>query len=216
MLMRTWAGNDAFLDANPNALPAKIDGGLGLDTSIYSDKAANYSIRPLNNQAFEVKHMASNNFAHVSDTLTNVERLSFSDTNIALDIGPSQNAGSVYMLYKAAFNRAPDTVGMGYWIAEKDGGANIVTTIAQGFVNSPEFIAKYGANPSNSSYVNNLYLNVLDRPGEAEGVAYWNAEMNAGRVSKAQALVYFATLPEGAGNVAPLIANGIEYQEWVG
>jgi hypothetical protein len=151
-----------------------------------------------------------------TDQLTNIERLQFSDISLALDVGPAQNAGSVYMLYKAAFNRVPDAVGMGYWIAEKDGGANIVTTIAQGFVDSPEFIAKYGANPSNSSYVNNLYLNVLDRPGEAEGVAYWNAEMNAGRVSKAQALVYFATLPEGAGNVAPLIANGIEYQEWVG
>jgi hypothetical protein len=35
-------------------------------------------------------------------------------------------------------------------------------------------------------------------------------------VSKAQALVQFATLQEGAGIVAPLIANGIQYQEFLG
>ena len=150
-----------------------------------------------------------------TDTLTNIERLKFSDANIALDIAPSQNAGSVYMLYKAAFNRPSDTSGMGYWIFLKDGGANIVTNIAQGFVNSAEFIAKYGANPSNSSYVNNLYQNVLGRAGESGGVAYWTGEMDAGRVNKAQALVQFATLAEGAALVAPLIANGITYTEWM-
>jgi hypothetical protein len=147
---------------------------------------------------------------------SSIERLEFTDINLALDIKPSENAGSVYMLYKAAFNRAPDDGGMGYWLAQKDSGANIVTSIAQGFVNSAEFIGKYGANPTNASYVNNLYQNVLGRAGEAGGVAYWTAEMDAGRVSKAQALVQFATLPEGAGIVAPLIANGIQYQEWVG
>jgi hypothetical protein len=149
-------------------------------------------------------------------TFIDIRRLQFTDTNVALDIGPSQNAGSVYMLYKAAFNRPSDAGGMGYWISLKDGGADIVTSIAQGFVNSAEFIGKYGSNPTNASYISNLYQNVLGRAGEAGGVAYWTGEMNAGRVSKAQALVQFATLPEGAGIVAPLIANGIQYQEWVG
>jgi hypothetical protein len=119
------------------------------------------------------------------------------------------------MLYKAAFNRPSDTSGMGYWISLKDGGSNIITNIAQGFVSSAEFIAKYGANPSNSSYVNNLYQNVLGRAGESGGVAYWTGEMDAGRVNKAQALVQFATLAEGAALVAPLIANGITYTEWM-
>jgi hypothetical protein len=216
MLMRTWAGNDTFWDSNSNALPAKIDGGLGLDTSIYSDKVANYSIRPLSNQSFEVKHTATSSSLKVSDTLTNIERLQFTDTNLALDVGPTQNAGSVYMLYKAAFNRAPDNGGMGYWLAQKDGGADIVTSLAQGFVGSKEFTDKYGTNPSNASYVDKLYQNVLGRAGEAGGVAYWNQELDAGRMSKAAVLVQFATLAEGAANVASLIANGIPYTEFVG
>jgi hypothetical protein len=120
------------------------------------------------------------------------------------------------MLYKAAFNRAPDASGMGYWLAQKDNGSNIVTNIAQGFVNAPEFVAKYGSNPSNASYIDKLYQNVLGRNGEAGGVAYWNQELDAGRISKAAALVQFATLAEGAANVASLIANGIGYTEYLG
>ena len=196
------------------------DGGEGIDTLVFERALSNYSVYPpFKTEAANIIYLSVVTKFPLPievSTFDSIERLKFTDINLALDIKPTENAGSVYMLYKAAFNRAPDNGGMGYWIAQKDGGADIVTSIAQGFVNSPEFIAKYGANPSNSSYVNNLYLNVLGRPGEAEGVAYWNAEMNAGRVSKAQALVYFATLPEGAGNVASLIANGIEYQEWVG
>ena len=148
--------------------------------------------------------------------LTNVERLQFTDTNLALDVGPTQNAGSVYMLYKAAFNRAPDNGGMGYWLAQKDSGKDIVTSLAQGFVGSKEFTDKYGTNPSNASYVDKLYQNVLGRAGESGGVAYWNQELDAGRMSKAAVLVQFATLAEGAANVASLIANGIPYTEYVG
>ena len=189
-----------------------IDGGAGIDTYHAMGRSQQFSYEILRDS---VKLVDLSGLEGI-DTLSNVERIKFYETNIALDIGPSQNAGSVYMLYKAAFNRAPDDGGMGYWIAQKDGGANIVNSIAQGFVNSAEFVGKYGTNPTNASYVNNLYQNVLGRAGEAGGVAYWTGEMDAGRVSKAQALVQFATLPEGAGIVAPLIANGIQYQEWLG
>jgi hypothetical protein len=191
-----------------------LNGENGIDSILINDKASNFLALSSKNSWFlesSVFSLPNQN----QTTLTNIERLKFSDTNIALDIGATQNAGSVYMLYKAAFNRPSDANGMGYWISLKDGGANIVTNIAQGFVNSAEFMAKYGANPTNASYVNNLYQNVLGRAGEAGGVAYWIGEMDTGRVSKAQALVSFATLPEGAGIVAPLIANGIAYAEWI-
>jgi Ca2+-binding RTX toxin-like protein len=197
-------------------------GGNGIDTLIFGRTLSNSIIEPwvLKNDAgspIGLGISVTNKLVpSISVKFLTVERLQFLDTSIALDIAPTENAGSVYMLYKAAFNRPSDVGGMGYWIAQKDSGKNIVTDIAQGFVNSAEFIVKYGTNPTNASYVNNLYQNVLGRSGEAGGVAYWTGEMDAGRVSKAQALVQFATLPEGAGLVAPLIANGIQYQEWLG
>lgn len=189
-----------------------IDGGSGFDTAYYSGQMSRYQ-GSVGDQTI-ISDAATNGDG--VDTLINVERIKFSDVSLALDVASTENAGSVYMLYKAAFNRPSDSSGMGYWIAQKDGGANIVSNIAQGFVNSAEFVSKYGTNPTNFSYVNNLYQNVLGRSGEAGGVAYWTNEMDAGRVSKAEALVQFATLAEGAGNVAPLIANGIQYQEWLG
>jgi len=216
MLMRTWAGNDKFYDTNANASAAHLDGGLGSNTSVYSDKVGNYAITSLGGNGFEVKHAVTNSAPNVDDTIANFSRLVFSDTNIALDIAPTQNAGSVYMLYKAAFNRAAEPGGMGYWLARKDAGDDIVSKLAQGFVDSDEFKGRFGDNPSNASYVDKLYQNVLGRAGEPGGVTYWNQQLDDGLKSKALVLVQFATLAEGAANVAPLIANGIPYTEFLG
>lgn len=216
MLMRTWAGNDTFYDTNANSAAAHLDGGLGLNTSVYSDKAANYSINGLTSDTFEVKHLISNAAPNIDDTLVNISRLKFTDTNIALDIGSTQTAGSAYLLYQAAFNRHPDTPGVGYWIAQLDKGANLVTDVAQAFINSPEFISLYGANPSVSNYVNLLYQNVLHRAGETGGVNYWNNQLNTNNFTRAQVLEYFAASPENVAAVAPDIAHGIQYQQWVG
>ena len=194
-------------------------GGDGLDTLVFQMKFSEATIyTSKTNGAIQTISVIENLplFPVIVNTYSSIERIKFSDLSIAFDILPSQNAGSLYMLYKAAFNRAPDEGGMGYWLAQVDGGKNIVTDIAAGFVKAPEFVAKYGANPSNAFYVDQLYLNVLGRPGEAGGVAYWNQELNTGARSKAEVLVQFATLPEGAALVADLIANGIPYQEWGG
>jgi uncharacterized protein (TIGR01370 family) len=207
----TFNGN-SFSNVPSSLIPKDVvTGGRGLDMGIYETTSNGFVVN-LSSSVASVNNVKYG----ISDTLTNVERLKFTDTNIALDVGPAQNAGSVYMLYKAAFNRAPDASGMGYWLAQKDGGSNIVTNIAQGFVDAPEFVAKYGSNPSNASYVDKLYQNVLGRAGEAGGVAYWNQQLDAGNISKAAVLVQFATLAEGAANVASLIANGIPYTEYVG
>lgn len=145
-----------------------------------------------------------------------ISRVIIDGKNIALDIAPNENAGSVYMLYQATFNRKPDAAGLGYWINAVDKGADITKDVAAAFVKSGEFVAKYGSNPTNASYVNNLYQNVLHRPGEAGGVTYWNKALNDGTVTKAAVLEAFATLPEGASLVAADIASGIAYTQWVG
>jgi len=216
MLMRTWAGNDTFYDINANSAAAHLDGGLGSNTSVYSDKASNYTINSLGVNGFEVKHVVINTAPNVDDTLVNISRLQFSDTTVALDNSPNQTAGSVYMLYQATFNRTPDAGGLGYWIAQVDKGANIITNVAASFVQSPEFMAKYGANPSNASYIDNLYQNVLHRNGDTGGITYWNGQLNTGAATKAFVLEQFSTLAEGAALVAPTIAHGIAYTQWVG
>jgi len=202
--------NDIF---TPGYGKETFDGLGGVNKVVLENARTDYVLTL--NAAAQV-HVAHKINAATDITTANVQRLQFADTMLALDIAPTDNAGSVYMLYKAAFNRAPDASGMGYWLAQKDGGKNIVTDLAQGFVASKEFTDKYGTDPKNASYVDKLYQNVLDRPGESGGVTYWNQELDAGRISKAAVLVQFATLAEGATKVASLIANGIPYTEYVG
>lgn len=222
-LVQGGAGNDTFQGFSGNNY---FDGKGGSNTAIFQSKAANYTVSsttvvdrtdPLGiNQVSATIVTDSVPSRDGVDTLINVQRLQFSDSALALDIGPNQTAGAIYMLYQATFNRTPDAAGLGYWIAQLDKGANIVTNVAAFFVKSQEFIAKYGANPSNSSYVDNLYQNVLHRTGEADGIAYWNSQLDRGVVTKAFVLEQFATLPEGAALVAPTISHGITYTQWVG
>ena len=202
-----------------------VGGTGGINTVIFPNASKGYAINQStgvwdeNTQASDLTGFNINLTTSPSVSLVQVSavhRLQFSDTNIALDIGPTQTAGSVYMLYQATFNRTPDAAGLGYWIAQVDKGANIITSVAATFVTSPEFVAKYGSNPSNASYVDNLYQNVLHRAGESGGVAYWNQQLNTGAATKAFVLEQFATLAEGAALVAPAIAHGIAYQQWVG
>jgi hypothetical protein len=101
-LMRTWAGNDTFKDANANASAAHLDGGLGIDTSVYTGSAKDYSVKALGGGSFEVKRNAlASASPDVDDTLVKVERLQFSDQYLALDL--DGNAGICAKILGAVF-----------------------------------------------------------------------------------------------------------------
>ena len=191
-----------------------LDGGAGVDKAVFTGALADYKLNLANNQAITVTD------AQVTrdgvDTLKNVERLSFSDVSVALDIGKDQTAGSGYMLYKAAFNRTPDVGGLGYWINQMDTGTGY-SSVAQNFVNSAEFKTAFGgSNPSVNTLVTKLYTNVLNRAADTGGIAFWQEKLTTGGWSTADVLGFFSTSAENVTNVTPLIANGISYKEWVG
>ena len=148
----------------------------------------------------------------IRDTLSNVERLQFSDINLALDTDGV--AGQAYRIYEAVLGRTPDLEGLGYWINDMDNGVSL-TTIAQGFIASPEFQGKYGANPSYETYINLLYDNILGRAPDAEGLNYWVSNMQKGVDTPAAVLASFSEGFENKANVAPDIANGIYYTPWI-
>jgi hypothetical protein len=97
------------------------------------------------------------------------------------------NYGKAYRLYRAAFGRAPDKAGLAYWTGVLDNGATLID-VAGGFINSQEFVDFYGATPSNSSFANSLYLNVLHREPDPAGLAYWVNRLDDG-AAKAEVLV---------------------------
>ena len=143
--------------------------------------------------------------------LFNIERLQFTDTNLALDTDGI--AGEAYRIYKAAFDRAPDVKGLGYWINDMDGGTSL-TTVAAGFIASEEFQNRYGAAVSEVDFITLLYANVLDRTPDQSGLDYWINDMKNG-LSRAAVLASFSESAENQRNVSDLIANGIGYTPFI-
>ena len=189
------SGNDAF------------DGDAGLDTVIYTTVRSSYAITKTST-GFTVSGGTDG-----TDTLTHIERLQFSDGNVALDI--DGNAGQVYRLYQAAFDRQPDTAGLGYWINQRDHGATL-EQIASGFINSAEFSNLYGANPTTEQFVTNLYNNVLHRPLDQAGFDYWVNALASGGSTRDQVLAGFSESAENQANVIGIIGNGFDYTQWLG
>ena len=180
-----------------------VDGGTGRDTSSYSGLASDYSIKPNESGTWSVCKNGT-----VNDLLTNVERLKFADTAIALDT--SGVSGQAYRVYKAAFNRTPDLGGLGFWISGMDGGESL-NAVAQGFVNSAEFKTVYGASPTNAQIVTRFYDNVLGRAADSGGYNYWLGILDSGQASVAGVLASFSESPENQAAVIGVIGNGILY-----
>ena len=200
-------GDDILVGGGGND---NIDGGTGLDTAEYSGIRSNYNI--IFDSGLSRGTVTDKFSSDGLDTLTDISRLSFSDINIALDI--TQNPGVAYRLYKAAFDRAPDLVGLGFWIKALDNGETALK-MALEFNSSPEFISLYGANNSNDDYLNLLYNNVLDRNGDAGGHAFWLGHLDAATVTREKLLIDFSESIENKTNVVELIASGIDYTAYV-
>ncbi len=139
--------------------------------------------------------------------IAGASRLHFSDTAIALDI--SGVAAKAYRIYQAAFNRTPDSAGLGYWIKTMDNQAS-VSEVAASFIASAEFRSLYGSNPSDAEFVTRLYSNVLHRAPEGAGYAFWLDSLRQG-VSRAQVLADFSESAENQQQVSSATFAGIRF-----
>ncbi|MFZ6654961.1 DUF4214 domain-containing protein [Undibacterium sp. TJN19] len=209
------AGDDTLIgNALNNTLTGNggndtIDGGQGQDTVIFSGARSNYTITASGNSATVKAKTGTDG----NDSLANIERLHFTDENVALDINGT--AGQAYRLYQAAFDRKPDMLGLGYWIADMDKGSDL-TTVAAGFMKSAEFQKLYGTSPSNATLVTNFYQNVLHRAADQDGFNYWLDQLNTHKITAAGALASFCEGIENQVRVIGAIQNGIDYSVWTG
>jgi len=183
-----------------------ISGGSGSDFAVYAGNRANYTI----GRGPDGVSVLDNAGAEGRDTLVEVERAIFADTYVALDVGAGEIGGRAYRLYEAAFNRTPDALGVGFWIARLDEGVS-VTAVAQGFIDSQEYRNAYGSNLSNLELVTRYYTNILDRAPEEAGLKFWVDKLDSG-VSRADVLAGISESAENISGSAALIANGFNYQ----
>ncbi|MES3021250.1 MAG: DUF4214 domain-containing protein [Pseudomonadota bacterium] len=194
-------GND-MLTGNPanNAL----DGLGGIDTAMPGGARAGYLLERTGT-GFTLTDLDG---GEGIDTLHNIERIHFPDVSVAIDLDGS--GGQAFRLYQAAFDRAPEPAGVGYWIDQMDHGATL-HEVAAGFIASPEFAALYGANPSNEQFIGGLYQNVLGREPDAGGYDYWMGELAKPGVDRAAVLAAFSESAENQAQLIGIIVNGIEF-----
>ncbi|WP_075792218.1 DUF4214 domain-containing protein [Massilia putida] len=193
-----------------------IDGGAGIDTVRLPGVRAAYVVQkaaapeglpiPATGTVYTVT--ARNGEVQ---TLIDVERIVFADKTVALDV--DGNGGAAYRLYQAAFNRTPDTAGLGFWINAIDRGMQI-RDVAQGFVGSAEFKTIYGSNPSNLDFVTHLYQNILHRAPEAGGLAFWTGVLDNKTASMADVLAGLSDSAENKAGLVGVIGNGFVYDPY--
>jgi len=193
------SGNDHFYGLGGNDT---IDGSFGYDAVFMQGTRAQYTAGLANGVLTLVDSVSGRDG---TDTISNVERIAFTDSTVAFDI--NGDAGQAYRLYQAALNRTPDQHGLSYWVSQLDDGVSLLN-VANSFVVSNEFRQTFGSNLSNQAYVTALYTNVLGRNADTSGSAYWVAQLNAGQ-SRAQILLDFSESPENHAHVDPTLANGI-------
>ncbi len=205
--LRAGSGNDTLVGSAGNDL---FDGRGGLDVVTYEVARSAFTAQANAGGAITVTKSGGG-----QDVLTNVERLLFTDGAMAFDTGASGVAGQAYRMYQAAFDRAPDAVGLGFWIAMMDKGVT-QQQVSAAFVDSPEFKALYGAHPTNEELVTRLYNNVLHRAPEPAGKAFWLDVLDRKLAPVPDVLAAFSESPENREATALVIGAGFGYQPYTG
>ena len=195
-------GDDYFLASAGDDV---IDGGDGEDAMTFSQNKNNYSVTK-SGDSFLVSDLTG---SEGTDTISGVERLGFTDGVLALDVDAGGTAGQAYRLYQAAFARTPDMPGVAYHMNDMEANSLALWNIANNFLNSPEFTALYGTNPSDDDYINALYTNVLSRGASTAEIDWYKDQFNTGAMDKQAALIGFAESPENVTLVGSEIENGI-------
>ncbi|WP_298928754.1 DUF4214 domain-containing protein [uncultured Ramlibacter sp.] len=117
------------------------------------------------------------------------------------------HSGSAYRMYQAAFDRAPDSAGLNYYIEKLSTRQMTLKSMAIGFYNSPEFKSRYG-DVGPQTFIDLLYRNVLGRDGETAGRFFHMSNIANGRTDVYDTLVSFSESPENIARVSASLGTG--------
>lgn len=181
------------------------DGGAGVDLVQFVGHRASYTGGGIGNGAIQVRTLGS---SVDTKTLTNVERLAFSDTKLALDLGG--NAGIAAKILGAVFDEPilrtePGSVGLA--LSKVDAGLSYtdLVTLALDF--------RLGAARSNEQVVDLLYTNIAGVAPTADQAAHYLVQLNGGAFTQASLGVFAAETAENAAQIdlVGLAGTGLTY-----
>lgn len=194
------AGDDTVYDAAGNDT---IDGGSGFDKVIWTGALSDYKVAR-SGDVYTVTNLKDGSV----DTVTNVERLDFDDKLLATDVTPDSPGGQIFRLYRAAFDRLPDAVGLLYWTYQIGHDVKL-DAMADAFIKSAEFQAHYGTGLSDHDLVAKFYENVLHRSADQAGLDFWTGALDSHAATSAQVLAAISESRENIDGTAALIGNGL-------
>ncbi|NNF54282.1 MAG: tandem-95 repeat protein, partial [Acidimicrobiales bacterium] len=112
-------------------------------------------------------------------------------------IGTAGKDGQLVRIYSAMLGRLPDSKGFTYWSGQLEDGMTVQQLIRY-FGTSDEFLNTYGdrlVSDSDADWIEFVYTEILERPSDAKGRAYWTDQL-AGGLSRADMVTFFAESSE--------------------
>ncbi|HEU4387439.1 MAG TPA: DUF4214 domain-containing protein, partial [Blastocatellia bacterium] len=104
------------------------------------------------------------------------------------------SVGAVDRLYRAYFLRRPDYGGIQFWVRSYRLGTPL-NSISDAFAASQEFTSTYGS-LNNTQFVTLVYNNVLNRPPDPGGLAFWVGQLDSGAKTRGQVMLGFSDSTE--------------------
>lgn len=160
------------------------------------------------------------------DKLFDVSFLRFDDGEVALQAGSALDeegpfetlnknnfviAERVALLYEAALNRNGeiDLPGLNFYVDVTEAAALTDEFLAADLMESEEFTREFNAvsNLTNTEFLEQIYLNVLERPSDGRGLEFYLTLLNEGTISRALALADIAVSPENTEASAEILMS---------
>ncbi len=184
-----------------------LDGGAHLDTARYSGLRDAYRVSRSGSD-WQVSSSSEGN-----DRLSGVERLDFSNVDLALDTGTDGHAGQTAQIIRALFGAAslkvPQYVGIGLRLL--DGGMSYAALVELAIA-TPEFAALAGSR-SNRDFVQWIYKNVVGVAPSAGALADYTALLDRGTYTQASLAVLACQIDinTGSAELTGLLSTGLEF-----
>ena len=193
-------GNELNNQLTGNAGNDSIDGSTGIDTAIYDNSLSEFILTKGTDSWAITK-------SDESDSLVNIERLQFTDTNVALDL--DGNAGKTAKLLGAILGAegVSNKVYVGAGLYFLDGGMTYEELM------QAALDVVLGANPSSSSVVDLIWTNIVGPPTPADNLPQYSALIDNGTYTAAELAVAAADHSLNTTNIdlVGLSQTGLEY-----
>jgi len=179
-----------------------INGAAGVDTAAFLSAKANYLVTK-SDGTVTVKAAAG---SEGTDTLTNIERLKFSDVSVAYDLGETENAGRVAKILGAVFGadgiNNKQYVGIGLSLI--DGGMSYEALC--------DLAMKAAGKTANADVVELLWTNVVGTPIPADQKTSFVGQLEKGMtIGALTALAADTSLNTSKIGLVGLTQTGIEF-----